>query len=288
MNLWQRFAKNAASSLRTVTRAPRIAPERRGTLWPLKGWIAVAAIIAMLTAVASMIVLDAFLINEARDLPRWLRIVFIWITWFGNSAWFLWPTGLLLILFATTSLPKLTPFYRGVLAAISIRAGFIFCAVGVPALFVTIIKRLIGRARPYVSDIVNPFSYDPLVWREPYASLPSGHATNAFAAAVAIGALWPKARLPMWIFAVVIAISRVILTAHYPSDVIAGAIAGTIGALLVRGWFASRRLAFIVGSDAAVHRLPGPSWRRTKVLARRLWGTQKPHSSPGATTTERQ
>ena len=43
-----------------------------------------------------------------------------------------------------------------------------------------------------------------------------------------------------------IALSRVVVTAHYPSDVVAGAIVGAIGALLVRDWFAARRLGFAV------------------------------------------
>ena len=71
----------------------------------------------------------------------------------------------------------------------------------------------------------------PFSWRPAYASLPSGHATTAFAALVAIGAIFPQARALMWIYAVLIALSRVIITAHHPSDVIAGAIVGAVGAL---------------------------------------------------------
>ena len=74
--------------------------------------------------------------------------------------------------------------------------------------------------------------------------MPSGHATTAFAALVAIGAIFPQARALMWIYAVLIALSRVVITAHHPSDVIAGAIVGAVGALLVRNWFAARRLGF--------------------------------------------
>jgi undecaprenyl-diphosphatase len=64
--------------------------------------------------------------------------------------------------------------------------------------------------------------------------------------------------------------SRVVVNAHFPSDVIAGAVAGLVGALVVRGWFAARRLGFVVGRDSTIHRLPGPSWRRTKAVARKL------------------
>ena len=77
-------------------------------------------------------------------------------------------------------------------------------------------------------------------------AFPSGHATTAFAAAIAFGALWPRLRPLLWTYAIVIALSRVIVTAHHPSDVVAGAIAGAVGALLVRDWMAARRLGFLV------------------------------------------
>jgi len=74
----------------------------------------------------------------------------------------------------------------------------------------------------------------------------------------------------MWIYAVLIALSRVAITAHYPSDVIAGAIVGAAGAYLVRNWFAARRLGFTVGADGSVHTMPGPSLQRImKAVARR-------------------
>ena len=104
-----------------------------------------------------------------------------------------------------------------------------FTAIALPGLFVTIVKRLIGRARPLV-DGNDAFAYLPFGWKVDYASLPSGHATTAFAALVAIGAIFPQARALMWIYAVLIALSRVVLTAHYPSDVMAGAFVGAAGA----------------------------------------------------------
>jgi undecaprenyl-diphosphatase len=66
---------------------------------------------------------------------------------------------------------------------------------------------------------------------------------------------------------VLIAISRVAVGAHYPSDVVAGAVVGVLGALVVRNWWAVRRLAFAVGPDGTVRTLPGPSWRRIKAAA---------------------
>jgi len=146
----------------------------------------------------------------------------------------------------------------------------VFAAIAVPGLVVTIGKRLIGRARPFVGGHADPFLYQPFAWSPDYASLPSGHATNVFAALIAIGLVWPRMRAVMLIYALVIAASRVIVWAHHPSDVIAGAAAGILGALLVRDWFAARSLGFAIGPDGKVKTLPGPSWRRLMRVARQI------------------
>jgi undecaprenyl-diphosphatase len=158
-----------------------------------------------------------------------------------------------------------------VLASVAARMGFLFLAIGVPGLVVTIAKRIIGRARPVAAG-EDVFLYKLFLWRADYASFPSGHATTAFAAAVALGVLWPRLRPLFWTYAVVVALSRVMVTAHHPSDVVAGAIAGTVGALLVRDWLAARRLGFSICADGTVKPFAGPSWARIKRVARSLAG----------------
>jgi undecaprenyl-diphosphatase len=69
-----------------------------------------------------------------------------------------------------------------------------------------------------------------------------------------------------------IAVSRIVVTAHYPSDVLAGAVVGTVGALMVRRYFALRHLGFSLGADGVPHRSPGPSPQRIKAIARALVG----------------
>lgn len=153
------------------------------------------------------------------------------------------------------------------LAALFARFSFLFLGIAAPGVFDTIVKRLIGRARPYVGPHDNPFNYRPFIWRPEYASMPSGHATTVAAAAVAIGALWPRARLVMWLYALIVMSTRVIINVHHPSDVLAGAVVGVIGALMVRRWFAARRLVFFAGN---LRPYPGPSWRRFENTANRV------------------
>jgi undecaprenyl-diphosphatase len=74
----------------------------------------------------------------------------------------------------------------------------------------------------------------------------------------------------MWAYALIIALSRVVVLAHHPSDVVAGAIVGMFGAWLVRDWFAARRLGFVIEADGHVRTLPGPAFARIKRVARRL------------------
>ena len=185
----------------------------------------------------------------------WLVDVFFEITDFGRSGWILVPAGGLLVLIALVASAALDQMTRGVLAMITVRVGFVFVAVGLPGLIFAIVKRWIGRVRP---SSLGPFAYEPFSWRPQYASMPSGHTLTAFAALVAIGALFPRARPFLWAYALLIATSRIAVTAHYTSDVMAGAVIGTLGALLVRDWFAQRRLGFVVGLDGEVRALPDP------------------------------
>ncbi len=237
--------------------------------WPLPPQqLALAAGLFALIFGLVMFVADAAAINGVRHLPRWIVWCFDQITDFGKSGWFLWPLGVLFLgLAAMPSLPRVPQL---VLAAIMVRVGFLFAAIGAPSLFDTIFKRMIGRARPLVGGSLDPYLFSPFKWTAAYASLPSGHATTAFAVLVAFGTLWPRARTVLWIYALLIAASRVMVTAHYPSDVLAGAVVGVVGALLVRRWFALRGLGFSIAPDGVLHQKQGPSLRRIKAVARAL------------------
>ena len=263
----RRCTNNIEVALRMLIRPVR-GPVR--DFWPL-AWrqIAIGVVGGLAIFLFCMVAIDAAVIRGVGHLPQWVTWCFDQITDFGKSGWFLWPLGLLFLGLAVLP-PVLPRIQQQVLAAVMVRIGFLFIAIGAPSLFDTIIKRMIGRARPLMTGVLDPYLFSPFVWRADYASLPSGHATTAFAALVAFGTLWPRTRSVMWIYALVIAVSRVVVTAHYPSDVLAGAAVGTVGALIVRRWFALRHLGLSVDRGDAIRQWPGPSWRRIKAVARGL------------------
>lgn len=238
-------------------------------LLPPRRRLAIGGLAGIALVTLAMQFLDARSLSFVRTMPPTVVDAFNEITDFGRSGWFLIPLAILIVVAAALATPAVGRIGSLVLASLAVRLGYLFFAIAVPGLFVTLVKGVIGRARP--SD-VGPFAYVPWSWRHEYASLPSGHSTTAFAAAVAIAALWPKARIPMLIFAVIIALSRVIITAHFVSDVIAAAFVGSFGAILVRNWYASRGLIFVPDIGGTVHAKPGPSWRRIKSVAATLSG----------------
>ena len=264
-SLLRRCAGNVMTAFNVLTRSPRIRVSRVSSLRALAIIVGIAIVVFMILAWT----LDAAVSRGAGNLPRWIISAFDDITDFGKSGWFLWPLGSLFLSLAALP-PLLTPVSQRVLAAVMVRIGFLFAAIAVPSLFVTIVKRIIGRARPGVGGSLDPFLFIPFKWHAAYAGMPSGHATTAFAVLVAFGSLWPRGRTVLLIYALLIALSRVIVTAHYPTDVLAGALVGVTGAIMVRRYFAQRGLGFSIGPAGEIHQLPGPSLKRIKAVARGL------------------
>jgi undecaprenyl-diphosphatase len=92
-------------------------------------------------------------------------------------------------------------------------------------------KPFFNRARPFESYADSRvYGYKPTT-----RSFPSGHAAGAIAGAYALGRLAPDARAIFWIFAALIAFSRVYLGVHYPADVVAGGVLGLGVAMFVVG-----------------------------------------------------
>ena len=262
----RRVAGNLCGWLALLGRRRRFAQSRLLPPWLRLAGGALAGIVLVAFA---MLLIDARGFTFAGTLPLWFVDTFNEITDFGKSGWLLIPIGGLIVLAAMIATPAAGRIANLVLTSLIVRISYVFIAIALPSLFVTIAKRLIGRLRPSVDG---PFVYVPWSWDAAHASMPSGHATTAVAAAIAVGALWPRARVVMWIYAVLILASRVIIQAHFVSDVLAAAFVGGFGAILVRNWFAARRLAFIPARDGTVRAMPGPSWRRVKMVARRLIG----------------
>lgn len=92
-----------------------------------------------------------------------------------------------------------------------------------------ILKPIFARTRPY--DINT--SVELLIKRPKDYSFPSGHTAASFASAVSLLLAKQKTlTVVAFILAVLIAFSRIYLYVHYPTDILGGALAGTVVAVL--------------------------------------------------------
>lgn len=139
------------------------------------------------------------------------------VTFLGNSGWFWIGLGILLL-----AAPKTRK--TGAAVLISLAAGFIVGNL--------VMKNLVARPRPCWLDpmtallIESPGDY----------SFPSGHSLASFEGAVSILLYHRKWGVAAVILAAFIAFSRLYLFVHFPTDVLAGILLGTLIAVLVHRW----------------------------------------------------
>ena len=151
----------------------------------------------------------------------------------GDNAYFCFLAALILLLFPKTR-----------------KAGVcVVFAVIVGALITNLtLKEFIARARPYASGDINFAAWWNFIGApaESEFSFPSGHTTSAMAGAMAICLYFRRPRfiIPALCYAVLMGASRNYLMVHYPTDVIAGLIVGTIGA--VAAFFITKLIYFVL------------------------------------------
>jgi membrane-associated phospholipid phosphatase len=96
------------------------------------------------------------------------------------------------------------------------------CAAAVAGVTVELLKGVFDRARPPLADP----GLDAVGVLPGSTSFPSGHSATAFAAAVAVGMIFPRFRRPLLALAATVALSRVYLGVHFATDVLAGSLLG--------------------------------------------------------------
>lgn len=119
--------------------------------------------------------------------------------------------------------------------------AMIFAAAGAGTA-VQLLKYVIGRTRPELW--LGPFHYAG----PPSTSFPSGHTVGAFAIAsvIVLGTESRLLRIIAFVIATAVAVSRVLAYRHWPSDVVASAMLGTLF-----GWFFTRCVMHAVKASPA-------------------------------------
>jgi len=190
-----------------------------------KNWVAWRYIIIILFAsmiIPSLFVFDTPIWQAARDLvePDYLYIPELFTHWGLYLFYFIFAVILIYAL-----IKKKQKLIHIGLAYL--KAQFVFSLV-----VVRLLKVVLGRARPGYEP---EFAFFETSFK--YNAFPSGHSADAFVSGVFLYYMLKQSQytgyrfLPL-IYALLIALSRVFVSSHYPSDVAAGMIIGILGA-----WF---------------------------------------------------
>ena len=133
------------------------------------------------------------------------------VTMFGQAGIFYITVAVLMMVFPKTR-------KVGIMLGIALLCGLLICNIG--------LKPLVARTRPY--DFY-PIDFQTLLPQLHDYSFPSGHATAVVEAAVVFLLRGNKKySIPALVIAILVCLSRMYLFFHYPTDVLAGAVVGTV------------------------------------------------------------
>ena len=182
--------------------------------------------------------LDIPLAYAAKSLEgSFLFIASTYVTYIGdNKIW----TILIVISF---SLIGIQTYRNKTLTVHSIKMGYVFLSI-LAAIFVgAIIKILLARYRPEMLFEYGLYGFHYFSLKDMYHSTPSGHSLCMFAAYTSLSILFRRYTILFFTIAIMVVITRLILTKHYLSDVVLGAYIGTMSALIINHIFQVNLLA---------------------------------------------
>ena len=114
---------------------------------------------------------------------------------------------------------------------------YFLAVVALLGLSVNLVKYMLGRARPKYLEELGALEFEFFIFESGFASFPSGHTTTAISAAVALGIIFPRLKVYFITIGLWVGLSRVMVGAHYISDITAGFVYGTVGAWIFYHYF---------------------------------------------------
>ena len=131
-------------------------------------------------------------------------------------------------------------------AELKIKGLQLFCAFVLNSIVINILKYTVNRQRPFKTDkLIEKLSTGGS------PSFPSGHTADAFLIAFSLTLLFSKQKWPllfMWLWAFVVAYTRMALGVHYPTDVLGSIVIGGLISLLVNFFFIKKYKRTIVST----------------------------------------
>lgn len=168
----------------------------------------------------------------------YLKNFFSKVTELGDSLWYFLITLLMFTVSFVGRIGKVIPFRLcAFLRNLSIFSIVYLSFVGVAT---QILKHIVGRPRPNYADFERGFDFNFFSTDASFHSFPSGHSSTIFAVTLIMILLIPRLKIFFLFFGLVIALSRVVVGAHFTTDIVAGGLLALISYKIVVSIFERR------------------------------------------------
>jgi len=175
-----------------------------------------------------LIIYDKITNNNFFTNNFYFKEFFINITEIGDSLWvFLFSA--IIYFFCYIFKNKISKNKKNIYEKIKIGSLFLFIATLITGFLTQIIKHIVGRLRPNHSQIENNVEFDFFNLDSAFHSFPSGHTSTIFIVVFVFSIFTPKIKYFYFFFGSLVALSRVIVGAHFFTDIIGGVIIAFVG-----------------------------------------------------------
>ena len=168
------------------------------------------------------------------------------LTHFGDSLYFFIPTIL------TWALVKIIKSKNQIINTISEISLFIFLNILLSGIVTQILKHVIGRPRPVLFNGFEQKSLSIISFDSKWHSFPSGHTATIFAFIFCMVLLFPKIKNILITVAIIIASTRVIVGAHFISDIFGGALVAYLSSIFISKNLASKKILFTAEGEKLI------------------------------------
>ena len=168
------------------------------------------------------------------------------LTHFGDSLYFFIPTIL------TWALVKIIKSKNQIINTISEISLFIFLNILLSGIVTQILKHIIGRPRPVLFNGFDQKSLSIISFDSKWHSFPSGHTATIFAFIFCMVLLFPKIKNILMTVAIIIASTRVIVGAHFISDIFGGALVAYLSSIFISKNLASKKILFTTEAEKLI------------------------------------
>ena len=163
----------------------------------------------------------------------YLKDFFVQITILGDSFYYFFLSIIFFLIYYLFDKFRYFEKYKSINTNCKNFSIFLLVSLIVVGFFTQLLKFLVGRPRPNYTSFDGSFEFNFFSFASEYHSFPSGHSSTIFTLALVISFLFPKIRYFFLFLASIVAFSRVVVGAHFFTDILAGAALAFIGVKLV-------------------------------------------------------